>query len=95
MSKQVLEFERVKKSLMKYFKCPDDYFVKILGDSEWSISENDGMYFLSYWEEDKRNNAVIVKKNEEPLIYKTKAETMVIAIDCIKIAFVFKNHKKV
>ncbi|MCL2592053.1 MAG: hypothetical protein FWD82_01690 [Defluviitaleaceae bacterium] len=95
MSKQVSDFSKAQKKLMKYFKCPDDYFVKVLDDCRWSISENEGMSFLSYWEGEKRQNAVIVKNSEGSLIYEVKNETMVVAIDCVKIAFIFKNSKKI
>ena len=51
-----------------------------------------GMLF-SY--DPEKVDAVIVKKGGEPMIYKTKDYTMVVAIDCVKIGFVFRNGKKV
>ena len=46
-------------------------------------------------EEGKKVDAVVVKKGGEPMIYKTKDYTMVVAIDCVKIGFIFRNGKNV
>ena len=43
----------------------------------------------------KRINAVIVKRNGVPMVYQKKEYTMVVAIDCVKIAFVFRNSRRV
>ena len=40
-------------------------------------------------------DAVIVKKNGIPMVYQKKEYTMVVAIDCVKIAFVFQNNQRV
>ena len=50
--------------------------------------------FLCYWtDEGKKIDAVVVKKSGTPMIYKTKDYTMVVAIDCVKIGFIFRNGK--
>ncbi len=92
MKKAVQEFMRSKNNLMSYFQCKDDYFVKPLLSSSWRIKSEDGIYFVSYWNDNEdKKDAVVVKKEGKPLIYKTKDYTMVIGIDCIKLGFVFKN----
>lgn len=81
--------------LFKYFKCEEEYFIKVMPASKWSIKNDGEFYFLYYWDEnDDRKDAVIVRKNGEPLIYKAEKYTMVIGIDCVKIGFVFHNGNK-
>ena len=91
----VSEFEQARKRLNSYFGCESDFFVKPLPALEWAIRENEDFAFLSYWTTDgKKVEAVIVKKGGEPMIYQTKEYTMVVAIDCVKIGFIFRNEKK-
>lgn len=81
-----------KKQLMEHFKCEDDYFIKPLESLKWAVKNEDDFSFLIYWTKDeKRHSAVIVKKNGEAMIYKSKEYAMVVAIDCVKTAFVFSN----
>ena len=81
-----------KKELMKHFLVDDDFFIKPLESLKWAVKEEDDFSFLIYWENDnKRKTAVIVKKNGNSMIYKADTYTMVIAIDCVKTAFIFSN----
>lgn len=91
----VQEYMEKRKHVMNYFKCEGEFFIKPLLNARWFISSEGDYFILSYWEKDKpKTNAVIVKRAGEPLIYKTERYTMVIAIDCVKIAFLFENEKK-
>lgn len=95
MNEVVKEYIEVKTNIQKYFGCPDDYFIKPLPNYEWSIYGDDGIFFLTYWDEqDRKINAMIVKKDCNPLIYKAEDYTMVIALDCVKIAFILSNDKE-
>jgi len=92
----VVEFEQARKRISSYFGCDGDFFVKPLLDLEWAVKEDEDFAFLSYWTtEGKKVDAVIVKKGGDPMIYKTKEYTMVVAIDCVKIGFIFRNGKNV
>ncbi len=82
-----------KKELMQHFQCNDDFFIKPLESLKWAVKEDEDFSFLIYWTNDnKRNTAVIVKKNGNSMIYKADTYTMVIAIDCVKTAFIFSNE---
>lgn len=92
----VQDFVQTSKRLADFFGCEGDFFLKPLLDLEWIIRQDDDFYFLCYWlENGKKVEAVVVKKNGEPLIYKTKDYSMVVAIDCVKIGFIFRNGKNV
>ncbi len=89
----VQEYILSRKNILNYFHCEGDFFIKPLMGLEWVIKEVDDFHFLSYWnEDDKKVDAVVVKKDGAPMIYKTKEYTMVVAIDCVKIGFVFQNR---
>lgn len=95
MGNIIEKFINTKKELKKYFDCKEDFFVKPLIENEWTIKNNDDIYFLTYKENDIYKDCVIVKKNNEPLIIKKDNYTMVIAIECIKLAFILNNKKEI
>lgn len=91
----ILEYEQSIERLVEYFGCDRDFFMKLLLHCEWAVKVDGDFCFLSYWtEEGKKTDAVVVKKGGEPLIYVGKEYTMVVAIDCVKIGFIFRNDKK-
>ena len=92
----ILAYEQSIERLVEYFGCDSDFFMKLLLHCEWTVKEDGDFYFLSYWtEEGKKTDAVVVKKAGEPLLYKGKEYTMVVAIDCVKIGFIFRNDKEI
>jgi len=91
--KYIQKFIAAKKSVMDFFGCEGNFYIKPLLDYNWSCKSNNDFFILSYQKDDEPTiNAVVVKKNGEPMIYKTEEYTMVIAIDCVKTAFIFKNQ---
>lgn len=93
-SEPILGFERSKKRVMDYFGCEGDFFVKPLLELEWAVWQDEDFTFLCYWtEKGKKVDAVVVKKNGVPMIYRMNDYTMVVAIDCVKIGFIFRNVK--
>lgn len=81
--------------LIKDFGCENDFFLKPLIDLEWTVKSTEDFSMLSYWDSnDKKIEAIIVRKKLEPLIFEYGDYTMVIAIDCVKIGFIFKSNKK-
>lgn len=92
---KVMDLIDVTSGLIKDFGCENDFFLKPLIDLEWTIKSTEDFSILSYWDSnDKKIEAIIVRKNLEPLIFEYSGYTMVIAIDCVKIGFIFKSDKK-
>lgn len=92
----VLAFEQCQKQVTEYFGCDGDFFIKPLLHFEWAIKEDEDFHFLSYWTaEGKKIDAVIVKRGGKPMVYQTKKYTVVVAIDCVKIGFIFRNDKNI
>ena len=90
----VMDFVQTRKRINDYFGCEGDFFIKPLLDFEWAVREDEDFTFLCYWTgEGKKVDAVVVKKSGTPMIYQTKDYTMVVAIDCVKIGFIFRNEK--
>ena len=88
----VHDFIMAKLELFRHFKCTDEYCVQIKLGHNWAIVEEDGIYFLSYWENmNSKTNAVVVSKGDTAQVFKADDYTMVVAIDCVRIAFVFNN----
>ncbi|MCI8629868.1 MAG: hypothetical protein HFE57_10335 [Firmicutes bacterium] len=91
----VQEWIQTQNEVLQFFQCEGEFFIKPL-DYEWTIRHTEDFYFLSYWiRKNKRVDAVIVKKNGLPMVYRKREYTMVVAIDCVKIAFVFRNSQQI
>ncbi len=96
MNKALYRYVDTKRKLLAYFNCEDEFHIHVNTGYNWRIMDLDGVYFLSYWRTgSKPVDAVIVKKNGEPMIFEKPDLTMVVAIDCIKIAFIMKNSDRV
>jgi len=93
MRREVRAYTDAKKKLLNLFRCEADMPVKMMVGALWNIEENDGVYFLRYEPEPGGESllSVIVGKNGEPWITEMNELTMIIAIDCIKWAFILKN----
>ncbi len=95
MSDILTNFVSARKKLLDVFKCKDDFPIKVFLEHRWNITDQEGVIFVNYYIDNvERNSAVVVKKSGSPLIYKYASYTMVIAIDCIKFAYIFKNELK-
>ena len=82
------------KRVNDYFRCDGDFFLNPLLDLEWAIRKEEEFSFLCYWtKEGKKVEAIVVKKGGDPIICETKEYTLVVAIDCVKIGFIFRNSK--
>lgn len=91
----VATFLSARKNVLKHFGCDEDYFVKPMLGMEWLIRTVDDFRFLTYWPPDgKKMDAVVVSRNGQPMVFKTNSYTMVIGIDCVKMAFIFNNKYK-
>ena len=92
---EVQTYIRSRNDLFRFFKCEDDYPPRMLTDFQWTVIHENDVSFFAYWKDGEgRKTAVIARKNGQPILYRTKDYTMVIAIDCIKTAFVVKNTEE-
>ncbi len=95
----VADYVKTKRLLMDSFSCNDDYFVKNVEDCRWTISSDDTWCIVSYWEnkgaKEIRNDLVVVRKNGRLQIFENGRYTMVICIQCVKVAFIFDNLKRI
>lgn len=83
-------------AILKRFECEQDFFVKPIEEYNWRIKEVEGIYFLNYWKEnDKVNECVIVKKDGIPYVMKERDYTMIVCIECVKVAIIASNEKEV
>ena len=91
-SEFVHNFISSQKKIMEYFGCDGEFYIKPLINYNWVVKSNDDFSILSYCDNnDKRIDAVVVKKGGKPMVYKKDDFTMIIGIDCVKLAFIFKT----
>ena len=81
-----------KDTLFSTFGCKEQYFVRTMLNLRWTIKFDEDTYILTYWENEKKpSHAIIIKKDGKPCIYRSAEHTMIIGIDCVKIAFILSN----
>ena len=96
MEKVLKMYDETKDKLLRSFDCDKEYFIKNNEYYNWRVKDIDGMFFLMYWKDGgKLNECVIVKKNNEPVIVRKKDYTMILVIECVKIAVILKNDMEV
>lgn len=95
MKNIIQQFVDNKNSILKAFKLDDDLYIQPMLEYNWLVREDDGIYFLRFWKDNEMfRELVIVRKNGEPNVNKSGECTAVVALDCVKIAFIFDNGKK-
>jgi len=96
MEKILKKYDEYKNKLLRSFDCGRDYFIKNIEEYNWRVKNADGMFILTYWKEGERlNECIIVKKNNKPVIIRKDEYTMIIAVECIKIALILRNDMEV
>ncbi len=96
MEKVLKKYDDIKNKLLKSFDCDKEYFIKNNDDCNWRVKDVEGMFFLTYWRDGgKLNECIIVKKNNEPVIIRKKDYTMILVIECVKVAVILKNDMEV
>lgn len=96
MESYIIQFLKAQETLMEQFKCDTNYFIKPLVNSKWALKIEESAVFLTYcYEKMERVTLVVSRKEGNPEFYKSNEYTMIVAIDCIKIAFIFKNNNVV
>jgi len=91
MRKAVPEFIAARNNLFRFFSCSEQFPVRTMTNAEWAVHEDSGICFLTIFEGDSREDYVVSQKNDAPMVFNTSGYTMVVAIDCVKTAFVMKN----
>ncbi len=90
------DFISCQKNLFEAFEIDKQYHVKSLIGSKWTINDFDDGKILRYWiTEDKFDDCVIVKENGDSVIREYEGFSIVIALDCVKTAFMFKTVDKI
>ena len=86
-------FIKAKNILNEKFNCTEDFFIILLINRKWTIRDSNGLLLLTYLDDnDKAKECIIAKKNNQPMIYKKDNYTMVIGIECVKLAFILDNN---
>ncbi len=94
MNNQITSFKQTKDDIFLKFGVENKYFLNMFDDYEWEILSDGDINMVKYQKDDISKTNLIIKKNNNPFIIEKDGYTMIIAIDCVKIAFVFKNDLK-
>ncbi len=78
------------------FELGKDYHVKVFTNSKWTLNDFEDGQILRYWvKDDKFDDCVIVKENGESIIRQYDKYSIVIALDCVKTAFLFETNRRI
>lgn len=91
----IYNFIEDSEKIKKYFNFEGDFFIKPLLDCKWKVVTNNDISILTYIKNDgKKIDCVVVQKNNKPIIFENVKFTMILAIDCVKISFIFDSDNK-
>ena len=95
MDELLYKFNDTKCRIFEEFGCPPDYSVKYAENAMWRTTQDGAMTFLSYGESNERlANCVVVNREGKPMIYTKDGYTLIVVIECVKTAIIFRNEKK-
>ncbi len=90
------DFVNAQKVIFNVFELGKDYHVKVFTDCKWTLNDFEDGQILRYWlKEDRFEDCVIVKENGESIIRQYEKYSIVIALDCVKTAFLFETNKRI
>ncbi len=91
----IKDFVESQKNIFDAFDLEKSYHVKPFLNNKWTTNDFDGGQILRYWvNENRYDDCVIVKENGESIIREYEEYSVVIALDCVKTAFLFKRENK-
>lgn len=89
-------FINAQKEMFKVFELGKAYHIKVLIDKKWTVNDFEDGQILRYWiNDDRYDDCVIVKENGDSIIREYNEYSIVIALDCVKTAFLFKTDNRV
>lgn len=95
---KINELLKVKKEAYEEIGIPYDLYFRDMLQYEWATFEKDGLYFFRYYLDkntDKYSEQVIVFNGSKPMIIEKDGFTIIVAIDCVKVAFILNSSKKI
>ncbi len=94
MINDLVIYKKTQNDIFKNFNVEPKYFLSVLDECSWEIIMQDDINLIKYDNGTEQKTNLIVQKSEKPFIVEKGGYTMVVAIDCVKVAFVFKNDLK-
>ncbi len=94
MDTQINNFKFTHEQIFREFEVESKYFLCVLDESEWELIAQDEITLVKYRRDNEEKTSLVTQKGEKPFIVEKNGYTMIIAIDCIKIAFIFNNDLK-
>lgn len=94
MNNKVNDFKTANNDIFLKFGVENKYFLSVLDECNWEIINDTDISIVKYVLNGESKTNLIVKKDDKPFVISKDGYTMVVAIDCIKIAFLFKDDLK-
>ena len=96
MSKTIKNYFAAENKLYQMFGCDEKYPLRVMPKYSWQLIKEDGMYFLTCQEDtSNKQTFVVVKKDGKPMVFGSEGYSMIIALDCVKMAFVLEDNMKI
>lgn len=94
MNSAIENLRTVTDYIFSEFRVSKDYFISVKDEYNWEIISDDNINLIKWYEDNEVKTNLIVSNNSGPLIISKDGYTMIIAIDCVKIAYIFKDELK-
>ncbi len=95
MIKKIEQFSKLNSDMHKELNLDKDIYISPKIESKWKIDSLSGLSMVEFENNNKFDKCVIVNNEKEPVIIKKDIYTVVLAIDCVKVAFIFNNELEI
>ncbi len=95
MQKKIEQFCNLNKKIHDELNIADGIYLSAKLDKKWRIIDFSELKMVEFENNNTFEKCVIVNNDKEPLIIRKEKYTIVVAIDCVKVAFIFDNKKEI
>lgn len=96
------KYTSIREEIFHLFDLKPTLILKDMSKYKWSLIDIEGedIKLLALWDEDEiefslKNKFVVVKNKDRPIIRKKNGYTLIVCIDCIKIALILNDENKI
>ncbi len=95
MQKKIEQFCNLNKEIHEELNIGEHVYLSSKLNIEWKVLDLGDLKMIEFGKNNIFEKCVIVNNEKEPLIIKKEKYTIIVAIDCVKIAFIFDNNMEI
>ncbi len=95
MQKKINQFYKINKEIHEELNLAEGIYLSAKLTSRWKVDDLNGLNMVEFEFNNTFDKFVVVNGDNGPIIIRKKEHTIVVAIDCVKVAFIFDNKLEI